>query len=382
MFPTARYVDRILRMKATQVGARWQIVFLWQAGHSKRSIAKQLGVSLKTVCKWTSRHKASGGVSVLPKTGRPTLLSVKAKQRALELLLNEELSGAYAVALQLHLEGLTTKVVSKDTIIRACTALAKKLGTPIHCVRGKPAKRLTQATKTKRLNFCLANRNRTWSHVMFSDRKRFLFSYPGAKVKPVTWLYRGQPRQAATVNHPMSFNVYVGITRDGVTACQPVTGSSNQTTRFFNKLGHPARNITSEEYKHVLMAGLLPEGQRLFDKAPTSRKPTIWTFQQDNDPTHKVAARVMKVWSTQHGHKVQLLEGWPPNSPDLNPIENLWAYVQGRVNRLGCKSYATFKQAVLDELAAVPLKVLSNLYASMPRRIEEVIAKQGDKISC
>jgi hypothetical protein len=32
----------------------------------------------------------------------------------------------------------------------------------------------------------------------------------------------------------------------------------------------------------------------------------------------------------------QVLRDWPPNSPDLNPIEHVWAYVQARVNVLGC----------------------------------------------
>ena len=32
--------------------------------------------------------------------------------------------------------------------------------------------------------------------------------------------------------------------------------------------------------------------------------------------------------------KATVLNGWPPNSPDLSPIENLWAIMKERLNRL------------------------------------------------
>ena len=49
---------------------------------------------------------------------------------------------------------------------------------------------------------------------------------------------------------------------------------------------------------------------------------TIWLVE-DNAGIHTKAATVMELERERHGIKKAL---WPPNSPDLHPIENIWDY--------------------------------------------------------
>lgn len=76
---------------------------------------------------------------------------------------------------------------------------------------------------------------------------------------------------------------------------------------------------------------------------------------------------------------VHLLPNWPPNSPYLNPIENVWSWVQSQVDAKGCKTFEDFKAEVIKELKNVTKEHLQHYIESMPQRIKKVMELEGDK---
>ena len=312
--------------------------------------------------------------------GRQPALSQDAAVMALEMLIDKKSNGAQQVASTLKDQGIVSDLVHKSTVIRHARRAAVATGQKLVVRRGPPPKGLTKATMTKRLYFAKSNSSRAWGATMFTDRKKFLLRYPGTAVKMVRWeLARdaGQVEEGVyQPNRPQVVNIYAGITKFGVTAVHVVAGTSKHKTSYKNKKGQGAKNITQHEYESVLSKTLLPEGRRIFSTQGVSS----WVLQQDNDPAHKLAEQVVAQWNQKNAASVGLLKNWPPNSPDLNIIENVWGYVEARVNEKGCKDFDGFREEVLKQFSMVPQSMLKNLYKSMPKRLQLVIENEGHKI--
>lgn len=347
-------------------------------GKSLAVIAKEFKCSTGTVRKWCNAPAGPNAVERKPRDVQKVVIGEDAGKRALALLKAGGEGGGKHVAQQLYAEGRVVRVPARSTVVAAAKAAAVEVGDPIRYYRGRPKKGLLPANKLQRLDFCRANLRRDWSNVMFTDRCKFAFRFPGSKVYAGRWGHKSQEDEQGVYapNNPSVYNVYGGITLHGSTTMYPVTGTLRLKTSYENTKGQKSRNITKAEYKDVVNRGLLPGGAGLF----TSGGEPKWVLQQDGDPTHGAAHPVVAKHNASGRLPVQVLPGWPGNSPDLSPIENVWAIVDARVAKLGCKTFSEFTKAVDKAFRDISPGTLKRLFESMAGRMEQCIAKGGAKI--
>ena len=101
--------------------------------------------------------------------------------------------------------------------------------------------------------------------------------------------------------------------------------------------------------------------------------PLKWVFQQDNDPEH--TSRKAKQWSRDN--KVEVME-WPAQSPDRNPIENLWADVKKAVSNANPRNANQLWGVVQSAWNSIPAERAVGLVDSMKHRCETVIKNKGN----
>ena len=72
---------------------------------------------------------------------------------------------------------------------------------------------------------------------------------------------------------------------------------------------------------------------------------------------------------------------WPSQSPDINPIENLFAWLKQKLFKKGPKSITKLKEELTDLWENIKSEFLENYWSSMPKRCQLVIDNDGHKIN-
>ncbi len=93
---------------------------------------------------------------------------------------------------------------------------------------------------------------------------------------------------------------------------------------------------------------------------------------------HHVTAQIISDWFLEHDNEFTLLK-WPPQSPDLNPIEHLCDVVEREIHIMDVQP--TNLQQLCDDIMSIWTKIseesFQHIVESMPRRIKAVLKAKG-----
>lgn len=208
---------------------------------------------------------------------------------------------------------------------------------------------LTTQQRIRRLAFAEKYTAQNWRRVLFSDEKTFeLFMHP--KNQYVWTDAAANVPVQPTVKHPPKLHVWAGFGYNGKTELYCFTGTMDK-----------------EFYLGILQERLVVDSQRIFGRRR-------WLFQQDGDPKH--TAHVVQRWLNRNVSFIPK-EDWPSQSPDLNPMEHLWAYLQDKVYAREPRTMDGLQRIIEEEWNRIPTENLHRLADSMSRRLEAVRMNQG-----
>ena len=333
-------------MRPTPGHKRKRAIELLKQSISVRKVSKRCGLSATTVQRIRAAYVATPNLN---RGGRPAKLSAADKRFCIRAITSGGLDTSVAVKQKLQTE--LDIVVSAQTVRNTL----RQAGLASHTKLSKP--HLSAKNVRARLAFARAHQAWTvddWRRVIWSDETKInRFGSDGQ-----CWYWKRddeqlQPRHVKqTVKHGGgSIMAWGCFTASGPGFVCQIQGRMDQILY---------RSILEDELLQTIAYYGLDAKQVI--------------FQQDNDPKH--TSRSVQNWLSEQPFKV--LE-WPSQSPDLNPIEHLWAVVKQRLNRFDRPPSGMLELWERFQLVwnAIDKDLCERLVASMPARMKAVIRSRG-----
>ena len=125
-------------------------------------------------------------------------------------------------------------------------------------------------------------------------------------------------------------------------------------------------NLTAKLFEGFL-GKLKKDGEKLYLRKK-------FRIAMDKDPKH-TAHRIDDYIKKNN---IDILNDWPPSSPDLNLIENIWGLIEKEIQKLHIKTLYSLKRAVRSIWVRLtrPERLRSLIY-SMEDRLKAVLASKG-----
>lgn len=320
------------------------IIALHERGITQSSISQQVGVSQSCVSKTIKRMMETGNTSSKARSGRPRVTTEHGDRLIVRECKKDRFMSVRTIK---HRLGLN---ISFSTINRRLVSGGFSARRP----KKKPL--LTKAMRSKRLNWAkeyIGKDINFWKTVIFSDETRY-----NVDSNDSVQFVRRKSHEAyspncivSTVKHPASQMYWGCFSWYGIGRLYVVEGTMN-----------------SDQYIQVLENRVMGTVRDMYPNGVAS-----CIYQDDSAPCHR--SKKVTEWKRSHG--LQSLD-WPGNSPDINPIENLWRLIGKELNKVQITSKKNLTTHVIRIWHhEISLQTIQNLIESMPRRVAAVLASGG-----
>lgn len=310
---------------------------------SEREIARKLFLSPSTVHYWIQR----GGEKATSRKGRPRVTQHSEDDALYEASRRDPFKSA------VDLQKVLVPTCSVDTVRNRLKERGLKCRIPAR----KPF--LTLHHRQKRFIFAETHRHwslEQWKRVVFSDEKIFRSSSRGA-----LRVYRpkeGSDRYDDEYLVNSTNAIQSGTPRFTIGVWMAFGGSIRELHRIEQK------TLNSEYYITKILPTI--ENQIIQEDL---------IFMQDLSSIH--TSKTTTQWL--HMHNIPVMDDWPPKGPDMNPVENVWAELVRRVEKLkrGVQNRNQLWEDILLAFQELPDEYFDNLTRSMPNRVRTVALKHG-----
>lgn len=312
-------------------------------------IAKEVGCSHSTCIYVVKRYMATGSLLDAPKTGRPRVTTTRDDRTIVQMSEKDRKLTAVDIKKQFKVRNVSISTVQRRL---SDHGLFGRIG------RNKQF--INDAHRKARLAYAIEHKDWTiadWSKVVFSDESMFnRFGSDG----PVYVRRRSGEEFDPRCLKPKMQNRGV---RQMVWGCFSINGVGPL---------HQIRGmVNGAYYRGIIQDTLLPWVQ---EDMPLNRR-LDWILLQDNARPHTAHTPNNDTLGMFRRENVRLINH-PASSPDLNPIENLWSIVKGRMRGLN-PTTAQFYTEIEKAWNAIDPAVCVKLVESMPRRMDAVIKAKG-----